>query len=70
VDANAWKDADRLASKILHGELVTSLTRNAMFYHSVDVLPDWTAKMVRTAQIGRHIFYQFPRSPALRFKSA
>jgi spore germination cell wall hydrolase CwlJ-like protein len=70
VDANAWKDANRLASKILHGDLVTSLTRNAMFYHSVDVLPDWTAKMVRTAQIGRHIFYQRPRPPAPRFKSA
>jgi spore germination cell wall hydrolase CwlJ-like protein len=70
VDVPAWKNAELLASRILHGELVTSLTRNAMFYHSVDVLPDWTTNMVRTAQIGRHIFYQFPRSRPVRVKSA
>jgi spore germination cell wall hydrolase CwlJ-like protein len=69
-DVTAWQDANRLASKILHGDVVTSLTRNATFYHSVDVLPEWSAKMVRTAQIGRHIFYQRPRAPAARFKSA
>ena len=66
VDANAWKDADRLAAKIIRGDLVTSLTRDAIFYHSVDVHPDWTTNLVRTAQIGRHIFYQVPGAPVLR----
>ncbi len=66
VDTHAWNEAHRLAWKILHGNVVTSLTRNAMFYHSVDVLPDWTANMVRTTQIGRHIFYQRPRTPAAK----
>jgi spore germination cell wall hydrolase CwlJ-like protein len=60
VDADAWKAADRLAWTIIRGELVTSFTRNAMFYHNTDVQPGWTAKMVRTTQIGRHIFYQRP----------
>jgi spore germination cell wall hydrolase CwlJ-like protein len=60
VDDDAWKAADRLAARIMHGGLVTSFTRNAMFYHNADVQPAWTAKMVRTTQIGRHIFYQRP----------
>ncbi len=34
------------------------LTGGATFYHSQDVLPSWTAKLKKTGEIGRHIFYK------------
>jgi spore germination cell wall hydrolase CwlJ-like protein len=29
-----------------------------MFYHKADIKPEWTKNLVRTAQIGNHIFYE------------
>jgi len=49
-----------LAARIVRGELVTSLTRRALFYHQVDIQPAWASEMVRTAKIGNHIFYRPP----------
>ncbi|MEM9059487.1 MAG: cell wall hydrolase [Pseudomonadota bacterium] len=36
------------------------LTDDALFYHNTTVRPRWSRKMVRTARIGRHIFYRKP----------
>jgi spore germination cell wall hydrolase CwlJ-like protein len=59
-DQESWQAAKNLAARIVRGELVTSLTRRALFYHAVDVQPAWAAEMVRTAVIGNHIFYRLP----------
>jgi hypothetical protein len=69
--AEEWRKAQVLAARILAGELTLSdVTDDALNYHAVDVRPIWAAKLVRTAQIGNHIFYRLPggaRSfPALR----
>jgi len=57
-DPEAWEAATQLAARILKGDVVTSLTRKAMFYHTVDVQPVWASTMVVTARIGDHIFYR------------
>ena len=60
LDAEAWQSAKQLAARIVRGEVVTSLTRRAQFYHQVDIQPAWANEMVRTAQIGNHVFYRPP----------
>jgi len=60
LDEDAWQSAKELATRIVRGELVTSLTRRALFYHQVDVQPAWASEMVRTVKIGKHIFYRPP----------
>ena len=58
LDPDAWQSAKQLAARIVRGEVVTSLTRRALFYHQVDIQPAWASEMVRTAQIGNHVFYR------------
>ena len=58
LDPQAWDAATRLAARIIRGEIVTDITRSAMFYHTVNFQPDWAKSMRPTAQIGNHIFYQ------------
>ena len=60
LDESAWKAAYHLAERVVKGELVTSLTRRAQFYHEVNARPAWAENMVRTAQIGNHVFYRLP----------
>jgi spore germination cell wall hydrolase CwlJ-like protein len=57
-DPEVWQTTTELAARILKGDVVTSMTRKATFYHTVDVLPDWASTMVMTARIGDHIFYR------------
>jgi len=59
-DQDSWHSAKELAARIVRGELVTSLTRRALFYHQVDIQPAWAAEMIRTAVIGNHVFYRLP----------
>jgi spore germination cell wall hydrolase CwlJ-like protein len=58
LDLEAWDKAKELAVRIVRQEIVTSMTGRALFYHTVDVRPDWADSMVMTAQIGNHIFYR------------
>jgi spore germination cell wall hydrolase CwlJ-like protein len=60
IDPDAWQSAKDLARRIVRGDVVTSLTRRALFYHQVDVQPAWASEMVRTVKIGNHIFYRPP----------
>lgn len=57
IEATAWRKADRLAHQVMLG-VVPSVTRDATHYHADYVDPKWASKLVRTVQIGRHIFYR------------
>ena len=58
IDVEAWSKADDLSGRILRGEVKTSLTGRAQFYHTKDIRPEWADSMVKTAEIGNHIFYR------------
>ena len=58
IDVESWKKADELSGRILRGEVKTGLTGKALFYHAKSVYPDWADEMVKTAEIGNHIFYR------------
>jgi spore germination cell wall hydrolase CwlJ-like protein len=58
LDLDAWNSANQLANRILRHEIVTTMTGRAQFYHAVSVQPEWANTLVRTAQIGNHIFYR------------
>jgi len=58
IDVESWNKADDLAGRILRHEVKTSLTGRALFYHAKTVRPDWADTMVKTAEIGNHIFYR------------
>ncbi len=47
----------KIAWLMLKGKPRT-LTDDALYFHSTAVSPSWSRKYVRTAQIGRHIFYR------------
>lgn len=49
----------KLAYVMLNGA-ERELTGNALYYHNDTVRPRWSRKMVKTARIGRHIFYRRP----------
>lgn len=60
-----WRKAQVLAARILAGELTLfDITDDAVNYHAAYVRPIWAAKLIRTAQIGSHIFYR-PRDSTL-----
>jgi len=59
----AWSRAKHLAVRILSGaEQLGNETADAISFHAVDVDPEWGDHLVKTIQIGNHIFYR----PALR----
>ena len=60
---NDHKSYERILklSNMLYGGTARVLTDGATFYHSDSVLPSWTAKMKRTSEIGRHIFYRLEK---------
>jgi spore germination cell wall hydrolase CwlJ-like protein len=58
-EADAWRDAEQLAARILTGQVpLRNATGGATNYHAVSVLPDWAGSMSETTQIGNHIFYR------------
>jgi spore germination cell wall hydrolase CwlJ-like protein len=58
LDVEAWETAEDLADRILNGKIVTGITQRALYYHAVSVRPDWADSMVRTVQVGNHVFYR------------
>jgi hypothetical protein len=55
----AWASAKRLAGRILEGIVqLGDETGDAISFHAVDVEPGWGDKLVRTIQIGNHVFYR------------
>jgi spore germination cell wall hydrolase CwlJ-like protein len=60
----AWRQAEALAGRILTGKQgMNDETGGATSYHAVSVQPYWAEEMIRTAQIGNHIFYRSPGRP-------
>ena len=58
-NASDWKGSERLAAQILTGEApLGNATGGATNYHAVSVRPYWAPTLVKTAQIGNHIFYR------------
>lgn len=65
IEPKAWERSSRLASRIMAGSVkLGGQTDRAIAYHTVAVSPEWAAGMVRTGQIGNHIFYR--RAPVVR----
>ncbi|SCA57767.1 hypothetical protein MTBPR1_70039 [Candidatus Terasakiella magnetica] len=56
-ELTAWRDAQQVARLYLVG-IYDDPTANALWYHADYVSPSWAGKMMRTAKIGRHIFYR------------
>lgn len=55
----AWQDAQVLAARIFAGEeRLRDETSGATYYHATYVRPYWAPHLVRTAQIGNHVFYR------------
>ncbi|HET7410548.1 MAG TPA: cell wall hydrolase [Paracoccaceae bacterium] len=52
-----WKRIGKVAWLMLQGRPRT-LTDEALYFHSTSVRPSWSRKFLRTAQIGRHVFYR------------
>jgi len=58
-NAVAWRRVRQLAGNIMQGAVrLGYLTGRATNFHAVDVEPVWADTLVRTAQIGNHIFYR------------
>lgn len=64
-DAKAWSEAQFVAGLIRMGA-TTDPTSGALWYHATYVNPDWSQRLNRQSQIGKHIFYtQKPRKTPL-----
>ena len=58
----AWEKALMVARLVLSGG-ADDPSRGALWYHADHVAPDWSRRLARIAQIGRHLFYgQAPSS--------
>jgi spore germination cell wall hydrolase CwlJ-like protein len=53
----AWRRAQKLADRVVLG-MDEELTDRATHYHADYVAPRWARNLVKTAEIGRHIFYR------------
>ena len=58
LEAWAWRRAKSVADAALNGYVMASIG-SATSFHTLTVDPIWSANMVRVAQVGSHIFYQF-----------
>ena len=64
---SSWARAKHLALRILSGiEQLGNQTADAISFHAVDVEPGWGEQLIRTIQIGNHVFYR----PAFRSHSS
>jgi len=59
-EAVAWNQVHLLAERIMAGQIrLAGETGHAIAYHNTDVSPSWAGSMLKTVQIGNHIFYRF-----------
>jgi hypothetical protein len=65
----AWMRAQQVAMKVMTGQN-RKVTSSATHYHTVNVLPVWSASLVETRRIGAHIFYRLPNSNERKAMSA
>ena len=58
-EARAWQKSEQLAAQILTGQApLRDTTDGATHYHAVSVRPHWAPTLLKTAHIGKHIFYR------------
>ena len=71
-EESVWAETKLMAEKIMTGQMkLANRTQYAVSYHSVDVTPFWSDSMVKTVQIGNHVFYRFaPRNAVSRSPQA
>ena len=58
-EKKAFEKLGKLAYVMMNGA-ERQLTSDAMYYHNNTVRPRWSRKLIKTARIGRHIFYRRP----------
>lgn len=72
VENTAWQRARGVAARALSGAVLRDVG-GATHFHTTEVAPAWGPRMLRTAQVGLHVFYRFnphggrqaaPRAPA------
>jgi len=56
-DADAWLQSNQVASLVLQPTF-PDLVDGSMNYHADYVRPNWSSKLNKVAQIGRHVFYR------------
>jgi spore germination cell wall hydrolase CwlJ-like protein len=62
-ESTSWARVRRLADAIASGAVtLAGETRNAISFHRIGAEPSWAEYMVKTVQIGNHVFYR--RDPA------
>jgi spore germination cell wall hydrolase CwlJ-like protein len=60
-DPDLYAQARVVALSAMFDSTRLSTIKKAVYFHNVDVRPRWMQReLVRTAKIGRHIFYAFP----------
>jgi Cell Wall Hydrolase len=70
-DGYAWQRVRQLADRILIGAVrLSGRTGHAVAYHNVDVTPVWAQTMLKTTQIGNHVFYRRDPMAQLRVQQA
>ena len=57
TDADAWLESNQVASLVLQPSF-PDLVDGSVNYHADYVRPDWSSKLNKVAQIGRHVFYR------------
>lgn len=55
-----WDKAQTIAAHVMM-DLNERKTGGATHYHATYVNPVWNSGLIKTGQIGLHIFYRFPR---------
>lgn len=57
----AWANAERIAAHAMLGvNEGAPAIGSATHYHTTSIAPDWSYTLVRTGQVGSHVFYRFP----------
>jgi hypothetical protein len=65
----AWVRARYVAGRALSGFVMGDVGQ-ATHFHTLGVSPAWGPRLLRTAQVGLHVFYRFGRSNAPGFLRA
>jgi spore germination cell wall hydrolase CwlJ-like protein len=68
-ESAAWRRAQKVASRALSGAVMTSVG-DATHFHTINVAPNWGPRLMRTAQVGLHVFYRFGRGAGSSYARA
>ncbi len=56
-ESEAYSAAKEIARKVLNKE-IPDRTGGALYFHQGKIKPDWSAKYVKTVEVGEHVFYK------------